>query len=202
MRAVIPFIVLSAVAGCELRDAQKTREPVRLSVREPVLDRSRTPQHDILKAAADYSDRTTSYRAGTGPMRPTEYGDPDLDKAAITLKDLDRPWTFEKILKTYESEEILERRVSLLRVLAASRDPRAAGMLHELVSDGSLDIRLAALGGLWNHFIQIDGAWGGGTEQMFFDEAEWWRLYKTDLQRAASVLDEQNDARERPSSSD
>ena len=190
MKAVIAFIVLAAAAGCESRDGRSPQEPIRLLVREPVLDRSRPQQYDILNAAANYPDRTTSYREGKGPMRPTEYGDPELDKAAIALRDLDRPWTLEKILAAYESEKALERRVSLLRVLAASRDPRVAVMLHKLVSDDSLDIRLAALGGLWDHYIQIDGVWGGGTEQMFFDEAEWWRLYKNDLQRAASVRGE------------
>lgn len=90
MKAVIPFIILSAVTECKLRDAQKTREPVRLSVREPVLDLSQTPQRDILNAAMNYTDRTTSYREGTRPMRPTEYGDPELDRAVITLTDIDR----------------------------------------------------------------------------------------------------------------
>lgn len=202
MRAVIAFIVLAAAVGCESRDTLSPQEPIRLFVRKPVLDHSRTQQYDILNAAANYPDRTTMYREGEGPMRPTEYGDPALDKAAIALRDIDRPWTLEKILAAYESEEALERRVSLLRVLAASRDPHVAVMLHGLVSDDSFDIRLAALGGLWDHYIQIDGVWAGGTEQMFFDEAEWWRLYKNDLVRAASVRDEQNDPRERPSSSD
>jgi hypothetical protein len=201
MRAAIPFIVLFAVAGCDSRNLQEAQERTRLLVREPVLDRSQTQHQDILTGAANYPDRIRLYSGGTESTRPTLYGDPKLDQAANTLKDLARPWTFEKIRKAYESEEVFERRLSLLRVLAASRDPRAALILHELVSDDSLDVRLAALGGLWDHFIQIDGAWGGGTEQMFVDEAEWWRLYKTDLQRAASERDEQNDARERPSSS-
>ncbi len=199
MRALIPFVVLITVTGCDSRDLQKTQDRPRLLVREPVLRRSQTQQHDILIAAANYPDRITSASEGNESPRPTVYGDPKLDKAASTLRALDRPWTFEKILKAYESEEVFERRLCLLRVIAASRDPRAALMLHELVSDDSLDIRLAALGGLWDHFIEIDGAWGGGTEQMFFDEAEWWRLYETDLRRAASELDELRETRKRPS---
>jgi hypothetical protein len=201
MKAVIAFIVLAAAAGCESRDTRKPQEPIRLFVREPVLDGSRTQQYDILTAAANYPDRTTLSREGEGPMRPTKYGDPALDQAAIALQDIDRPWTLEKILAAYESEKAVERRVSLLRVLAASRDPKVAVMLHELVSDDSLEIRLAALAGLWDHYIQTDGVWGGGKEQMLFDEAEWWRLYKKDLLRAANVRDQQNGARE-PSSSD
>lgn len=71
MRAVIPFIVLSAVAGCESRDTRNAQDPTRLLLREPVLDGSRK-QHDILTAAANYPDRTMSYREGKVAVRPTQ----------------------------------------------------------------------------------------------------------------------------------
>ena len=115
---------------------------------------------------------------------------PILDVAVAALPDIPRPWTFGKILAEYEREPNISRRVHLIRALAASRDPRAAILLHELLKHESLDIRIAALRGLWDHFIQKEGTGAGGTEQMFEDEAKWWEKYENEIRRAADAIAE------------
>jgi hypothetical protein len=100
--------------------------PSRLLVRAPALSNAISHKDvDILTAASNYSDRVTRHADGSGQMQPTKFGDPELDRVAVALSDLKRPWTFQKILAAYESEESSERRLNLLRALAASRDPRA-----------------------------------------------------------------------------
>src|SRR5207247_454792 len=82
--------------------------------------------------------------------KPAKYGDPNLDMAVKGLSDISQPWTVPKLAKIFNSESsewvrkikqlITEkknqmwasssdedRRIAhLARVLAASRDPRAA----------------------------------------------------------------------------
>lgn len=184
MRAAIILLGSAVLAGCAPAD----RQPQSGDEAVPAADRPAPV--DILEAAASYPDRVTSYRDSTGRMVPAKYGDPDLDRAAEALSDIERPWTVEKILGKFESETESCRRAHLIRVLAASRDPRAALLLHGLLDDPSLDIRMAALRGLWDHHVRYEGAWSGGTEQMFEDEAKWWEKNEDQLRSAARAIAE------------
>jgi hypothetical protein len=139
-----------------------------------VLDRTRSSDFDILTVAAAYPDRTMRFLDSNGEMVAPIYGDPVLDEAVAALPDIQRPWTFGKIHAEYEREADVGRRVPLIRALAASREPSAAILLHKLLGDKSLEIRMAALTGLWDHFIHVDSSWAGGAERMFEDEEKWW----------------------------
>jgi len=72
---------------------------------------------------------------------PAKYGDPELAKAVERLTDIPRPWTVPRILVLFEEikqswdthdqdgkafERYRQRSGDLARVLASSRDPRAA----------------------------------------------------------------------------
>ncbi len=198
MRPSPILFIYVALVGCSPAPQKATPAPLRLTVRQPVLDVNRSHIADILQVAASYPDRTTFFRDSAGSMVAPKYGDPMLDRAAEALSDIARPWTLKKIQMAYESETELDRRCHLLRALAASRDPRVAIRLHDLQGDPSLEIRMAALTGLWDHFVQYDGIWAGGTEQMFETEADWWTENKDRLSTAARALAEQDDASELP----
>jgi hypothetical protein len=198
MRALTIILLYVGLMGCNPSQQEATSATLRFNVRHPVLDVEVSRNGDILEAAASYPDRTTSFRDSAGAMLAPKYGDPVLDRAADALSDIARPWTLGTILKAYEAETDLARRCHLLRAMAASRDPRMAIQLHDLLDDESLDIRMAALSGLWDHFVQVDGVWAGGTEQMFETEANWWNENKALISKAASTLAEQDDTPELP----
>ena len=187
MKALLILVTVIGLCGCNSRPASPPTAEGRLSVKTPVLDQARPFDFDILTAAAAYPDRTTRYLDKTGNMVAPTYGDPLLDEAVAALPDIRRPWTFGKIHAEYQQEADVGRRTHLIRVMAASRDPRAAILLHELLGHASLEMRMAALKGLWDHFIQVNGPWGGGAEQMFEDETKWWKEYESQIRRAANA---------------
>ena len=81
MRTWPILLIYVAVIGCGPASPKATPVPLRLTVRQPVLDENRSGNTDILQAAASYADRTKFYRDSTGSLVATKYGDPKLDHA-------------------------------------------------------------------------------------------------------------------------
>ncbi len=135
-------------------------------------------QEDILDFAAKHS-RNSKVQNPDGTWRTPKYGDYKLEKAVEELQKHKRPWTVSRVLKWYGKAKDAKLRANLLRVLAASKDSRAAIALGNALEDKSLDVRLSAVYGLTDYFVEID--YCCGTEQAFFVAKEWWEKNKKRL---------------------
>src|SRR6185503_7296904 len=107
---------------------------------------------DILDFAAKHS-LNKSVQQPDGSWRIPKFGDDLLEQAVANLRAYPRPWTVSKLLIWYRQAKGDQTRSRLLRVLAASRDPRAAIALGGALGDEKLEIRTAATYGLLDYFI-------------------------------------------------
>jgi hypothetical protein len=104
-----------------------------------------------------------------------KYGDPHLAKAEQILSDIPRPWTVPKMIDTFKKErEEWRRKIaalppdkesiqlhiqwedrceSLARVLAASRDPRAAVALAEAFEKSSGPEQVSEMEAMFYYFV-------------------------------------------------
>jgi hypothetical protein len=120
-----------------------------------------------------------------GSMRSTKYGDYNLELAVPLLeKTFPRPWTVSKVLVWYRDSKDDKTRALLLRLLAASRDARAALVLGEALDFESLDTRIAGCYGLLDYFFPEFV--GGGSEQHMKAAHEWFQSNKKRLQNEAA----------------
>ena len=97
-----------------------------------------------------------------------------LGRAEEALKDHAKPWTVRKVLAWYKQARDAKTRAHLLRVLAASRHPKAAIELGEALNDSELEVRVAATYGLLDYFWPTLAP-TGGTEVHMAAAAKWWR---------------------------
>ncbi|HUT57366.1 MAG TPA: HEAT repeat domain-containing protein, partial [Phycisphaerae bacterium] len=141
---------------------------------------SRDEEADILDYAAKHP-RNVAVQETDGTSRRPQYGDVRLERAEEALKNYAKPWTVKKVLSWYKEAKDGKTRAHLLRVLAASRHPRAAIELGEALDDKSWDVRLATTEGLADYFLAEEFIEGGSEEQA---EAvrKWWQ------EKAASTL--------------
>lgn len=140
---------------------------------------------DILDFALK-NPRNSQVQNPDGTWRTPKYGDYKLEQAVEILNDYERPWTVEKVLKWYQNSKNEKERASFLRVLAVSRDVRAAIVLGNALEDESLDVRISAVYGLMDYFVEI--ATSGGSEQHFIYVKQWWEKNKERLQKEAKKL--------------
>lgn len=116
----------------------------------------------------------------------TKYGDPDIERAAATLKSVPHPWTVSHFIHMFmmNSSGDSTKSAAILTVLASSREPRAAVVLASALDNASLDIRIAATYGLMNYFL--DEPVSGGTEQHMEAVKHWWKTNKTKYEEKAN----------------
>ncbi len=119
------------------------------------------------------------------PQEP-EILDPAAIERAKELHDIPRPWTVSKMLRQFQKANSVREKELILRVLAASRDPRAAVLLGETLPDEKLELRVAAAEGLVDHFL--DAVPMGGTESTFFAAEAWWHAHERGLRTEAARL--------------
>lgn len=110
-----------------------------------------------------------------GSYKPAKFGDPKLARAVEHLKFIARPWTVSVITDRYLTSKGRDDQISadLLRVLAASRDLRAAAVLGPALYDSSLTIRVAATYGIMDYLMDMPV--NGGTEQHMEAAKKWWQ---------------------------
>lgn len=142
------------------------------------------PEPDILELAAK-DPFALEVSGPDGKLRTPRFGDPELERAEATFA-IPRPWTVSKILRRYRDSESIDERVLLLRVLAASRDPRAAVVLGETLTHDDLDLRVAATEGLCDYFLDL--LVDGGLESQMHAAEEWWHAHEAELRKEADRL--------------
>lgn len=135
-------------------------------------------EQDILEIVAK-RPLGTQVKAKDGSWKLAKYGDPKLAAAVEHLASIPKPWTVSSITQKYHALKGKNDQTCahLLRVLAASRDPRAATVLGPALSDGSLAIRVAATYGIMDYFM--DHPVNGGTEQHMEAAQQWWQQQQT-----------------------
>lgn len=138
-------------------------------------------EQDILETVAKHP-LGAQVKAKDGSWKPAKYGDPKLAVAVEHLASIPKPWTVLSITRNYHAMKGKNDQLCahLLRVLAASRDPRAATVLGPALSDGSLAIRVAATYGIMDYFM--DHPVNGGTEQHMEAAQQWWQQQQTKAQ--------------------
>lgn len=153
-----------------------------LSIRLVLLILLLTPgfiqEVDILDFAATHP-LNKSVQQPDGTWRSPKFGDDLLEQAAAGLKSYSRPWTVSKVISWCDESRDNKTKSLLLRVLAASRDPRGAIILGGALSDEGLEIRAAATYGLLDYFM--GGGIGGGTEEHMRSAQEWWKANRERL---------------------
>lgn len=102
----------------------------------------------------------------------TEIEDPDLKTAEEFLRDkFPRPYTVPKVSEWYEDATDELTRINLLRVLAASQDPRAALVLASAMRS-KLRVRIEAASLLRTYFLPPCSG-GGDTGSSFAYGFDW-----------------------------
>ena len=139
-------------------------------------------ERDILDFAAK-NPRASQVQNPDGTRRTPKYGDYELEEAVEQLKNYSQPFTVQKVISWYSEAKDAKIRTSLLRVLAVSRDPRAALVLGNSLKDDSLDVRVAATYGLMDYFMLT--AISGGTEGHMAAAQEWWEKNRERLEKEA-----------------
>lgn len=142
------------------------------------------PEPDILELAAR-SPLGQQVQSLDGTWRTTRFGDSELERAERDLR-IPRPWTVSKMLLHFQKADSLPEKDLLLRVLAASRDPRAAVVLGETLPDEDLDLRVAAAEGPFWYFLEFQR--GGNLESVISQADEWWRAHEPELRAEAARL--------------
>jgi len=147
----------------------------------------KTPtEPDILDLVAK-NPRGEQVQAPDGTYRTPRHGDATLEQAETKLRHIPRPWTVSKMIRHYREAKGVEERALLLRVLAASRDPRAAVVLGETLPDEKLELRVAATEGILDYFFD-DRFGGNNLEGQMTDADEWWRAHESGLRKEADRL--------------
>jgi hypothetical protein len=142
---------------------------------------------DILEQAAAHPRGAESVEQADGSWVKSKYGDHRLAEAGTFLSTrYPRPWTVTQTLAWLQSATDDGTRVHLLRLLAASRDPRAALILGAAINSDSPDVRMAACYGLLDYFV-TGGKENGGTEQHITDAQEWFASNKARLRSEAAA---------------
>jgi len=144
-----------------------------------------TQERDILDFALK-NPRSEQVKNPDGTWRTPKYGDKQLEEAVELLKNYAQPFTVPKVISLYYEVEDPKIRTALLRVLAASRDPRAALVLGYSLKDNSLDVRIAALYGLMDYYVQTRVS--GGTEYHFIVVQKWWEENRKRLEKEAKNI--------------
>lgn len=142
-------------------------------------------ERDILDFAAK-NPRTSQVQNPDGTWRTPKYGDYDLEQAVEKLKNYSQPFTVPSVISWYSETKDGKIRAALLRVLAVSRDPRAALILGNSLKDDSLDVRIAATYSLMDYFLP--SVIGGGTEQHMFAVQRWWEENRKKLEKEAKCV--------------
>jgi hypothetical protein len=102
------------------------------------------------------------------------YSDCDIDEAEAFLRDkFSRPYTIGRVLRWYGEEHDEQTRSSLLVVLGASRDPRAALALAAALRSTNHRLRITAVNALSTNFGPNQCAGGGNLESTFANVDEW-----------------------------
>jgi len=143
-------------------------------------------ERDILDFAAK-NPRASQFQNPDKTWRTPKYGDYELEQAAEQLKSYPQPFTVPKVISWYSKAKDAKIRASLLRVLAVSRDPRAALALGNSLKDDSLDVRVAATYGLMDYFMLT--AISGGTEGHMLAAQEWWEKNRERLEKEAKCVE-------------
>jgi hypothetical protein len=158
------FVAVLGILGC----ARPVKEP------------------DILDVAAA-SPLLEEYAAPGEEPRAPRFGDPELERAERVLGDIPRPWTLPVIRARFRSERDPRRRELLLRVLAASRDARAAVVLGAELEGDDAELQAAAIEGLGDYFLPY--LVSGGLEALAAAVETWWAENKTALAEEAARLE-------------
>jgi hypothetical protein len=143
-------------------------------------------ERDILDFAAK-NPRASQVQNPDGTWRTPKYGDYELAQAAKQLESYSQPFTVPKVISWYSKAKDAKIRASLLRVLAVSRDPRAALVLGNSLKDDLLDVRVAATYGLMDYFMLT--AISGGTEGHMIAAQEWWEKNRERLEKEAKRVE-------------
>jgi hypothetical protein len=140
-------------------------------------------QESNILSNAEKNPRSSQVQDPDGTWRTPKYGDHHLEQAANRLKNFPQPFTVSRVVSWYSQSKDPKIRASFLRVLAVSRDPRAAVVLGASLNDNSLDVRIAATYGLMDYFLPsvVDG----GTEQHMAAVHKWWTANRERLEREA-----------------
>ena len=136
---------------------------------------------DILSYAAAHP-RDSLVTEPDGTMRRPKFGDPQLEDAETFLTPrFSRPWTVTTVLARLRASTDAAMSAHLLRVLAASRHPRAALVLGEALRS---DLSIPACYGLLDYFPVP--ATMGGTEEHMRAADRWFTAYKGKLQKGVA----------------
>jgi hypothetical protein len=138
-------------------------------------------EKDVLVIALQHP-RDSKIQNPNGTWRVPKYGDDKAEQAEAKLSSYPHPWTVSKLLQWYAAPQKPEDRAYLARLLALSRDPRAAIALGESLESEDFDIRIAACYGLLDYFLP--GTIGGGTENHMIIVKAWWVQNKEKLKNA------------------
>jgi hypothetical protein len=131
---------------------------------------------DILHYADRFGMKQLVQKPPDRTERRPKYGDEALAKAEEELKHIPRPWTLARILAAYQKELKKPRleqtdRPYLERLLAASRDPRAAVLLGEQVEGNQP--AFGAVDGLMDYYVPFVVI--GGAESQIDAVQKWWK---------------------------
>jgi hypothetical protein len=143
-----------------------------------------TQERDILDFATK-NPRAHQVQNPDGTLRTPKYGDYKLEQAVEQLKNYSQPFTVPKVISWFSEAEDAKIRAALLRVLAVSRDPRAALVLGNSLKDDSLDVRIAATYGLMEYYLP--SVVSGGTEMHMVAVREWWEKNRERLEKRQSI---------------
>ncbi len=140
-------------------------------------------EDDILDYAAAHPLHTQLSQPNHIWLKPN-YDDDVLEQAAEFLAPTyPRPWTVSRLLTWYRASKEDAISAHLLRVLAASRDPRAALVLGEAIRSGSPPLRFAGCYGLRDYFpVPVTF---GGTRQHMHAAERWFVANKVRLIKEA-----------------
>lgn len=156
----------------------------------PIRANASAEEQDILKFA---EKNAIGYRGHKTP----KYGDPFLVQAADKLSDIPRPWTVPNMIRLFEQEKG-ERSEYLARVLAASRDPRAAVALGKALDDPGYK-GFGACSSLFDYFVGDDSyglppenrlfIWAGNALDLTIPAAHrWWVINRSQLEAEVNKI--------------
>jgi HEAT repeat protein len=148
---------------------------------------ARAKEPDILDTAAK-RPLSVQVKNQSGAWTTARFGDPKLAEAVDDLGFAPKPWTVPSLIKQYRDLKGKDEKACahLLRVLAASRDARAASVLGPALTDQSLAIRVAATYGIMDYFMNQPV--NGGTEQHMEAARKWWQQHERDRSTSAPKL--------------
>ena len=140
-------------------------------------------EDDIIQQVASHPHGSAQAQQADGSMREVKYGDYGLEQAGIFLTGrYPHPWTVSKTLGWFREASDPTTRVHLLRVLAASRDPKAALVLGDCFHDPSLGIDACED---MNEYFVVPQQVDGGSRSVIAAATKWFAANKERLQREA-----------------